>query len=180
MRLCEKKEGTAGQHRPSPLGCAPGALGERGSRRSGVASKTALSATAPLAGGRGAADAHGALRQAFSRRCKGLPWRCKLPGAAPRRCRPPRAERVPSVLQRAARRCDLLPSPLHGKGCASRPSRTTTRQSGRVAGWARGDGGTGGRARAAPFCRRSGGCRYCRGPALFRRGGPRLFVRAAP
>lgn len=155
MRLCEKKEGTAGQHRPSPLGCAPGALGERGSRRSGVASKTAPLATAPLAGGRGAADSHGAPQQAFSRRCKGLdrcrkglPWRCKLPGAAPRRCRPPRAERVPSVLQRAACRCELLSSPPQGK-CARRlpPDYPSERPGGRV-----GQGGTAEHRRQGPGC----------------------------
>lgn len=140
MRLREKKEGTAGQHRPSPLGCAPGALGERGSRRSGVASKTAPLATTPLAGGRGAADAHGALRQAFPRRCKGSLGAVRgSPGAAsslalpPRRCRPPRAERVPSVLQRAACRCELLSSPPQGK-CARRlpPDYPSERPGGRV------------------------------------------------
>lgn len=138
MRLCEKKEGTAGQHRPSPLGCAPGALGERGSRRSGVASKTA-----PLAGGRGATDSHGALRQAFSRRCKGSIGAARgSPGAASSLALPPGVAGHPA-LKESRRYCKKLLAavsfcPLRRRGSVRGGSRRTTRQSGRVAGRAGG------------------------------------------
>lgn len=141
MRLREKKEGTAGQHRPSPLGCAPGALGERGSRRSGVASKTA-----PLAGGRGAADSHGALRQAFSRRCKGSLGAVRgSPGAASSLALPPGVAGHPALKEPRRYHKEQLAAvifcPPHCTGKDARAA-PLARLPVRAAGWLGGQGGT--------------------------------------
>lgn len=156
MRLCEKKEGRPAAP-PSPLGCAPGALGERGSRRSGVASKTALWRP-PLwraAGERRIPTAP--LNKRFPGAARGSIGAARgSPGAASSLALPPGVAGHPA-LKESRRYCkELLAAvsfcPLRRRGSVRGGSRRTTRQSGRVAGWARGGRrNTGGRAGLRPF-----------------------------